>query len=98
MKQLYFLIIVIIIVSTSFAQTNIDSLIPKGGMGDVKARNFTSAINHHDYTLLVKLPPSYSDTVKKTYPVLYALDGQWSFPYLMEAHNTLFIKKIIGWL
>jgi predicted alpha/beta superfamily hydrolase len=64
-------------------------------MEGVKAMKFTSAINHHDYVLLVKLPASYNDTIKKTYPVIYALDAQWSFPFLMEAQHSLVYDNLV---
>jgi len=41
---------------------------------------FTSAINGHDYNLQLSLPASYKDSVGKRYPVVYLLDGQWSYP------------------
>ena len=95
MKQTYFLLIIALIATASFAQSDNDSLIPKGEMEGVKAIKFTSAINHHEYVLLVKLPASYNDTVKKTYPVMYALDAQWSFPYLMETQQSLLYDNLI---
>lgn len=95
MKQLFILFITIVITSSSFAQSGNDSLLPKGGMEGVTAMKFASAINHHDYILLVKLPPSYNDTIKKTYPVIYALDAQWSFPYLMETEHSLLYDNLV---
>ncbi|HTF27788.1 MAG TPA: alpha/beta hydrolase-fold protein [Flavitalea sp.] len=41
---------------------------------------FTSAINGHEYDLQLSLPASYKDSVGKRYPVVYLLDGQWSYP------------------
>lgn len=50
---------------------------------------FKSAINDHDYVLDVALPRSYNDTTKR-YPVLYALDGQWSFPGISSMYGGLY--------
>ncbi len=44
---------------------------------------------------MVKLPASYNDTIKKTYPVIYALDAQWSFPFLMEAQHSLVYDNLV---
>jgi predicted alpha/beta superfamily hydrolase len=44
-----------------------------------KLIQFKSAINSQDYNLAVQLPGSYKDSSTKVYPVLYLLDGQWSF-------------------
>lgn len=52
---------------------------PKVELPDTQVLKFKSAINNHDYVLYVQLPASYGDTTKR-YPVLYVLDGQWSFP------------------
>lgn len=95
MKQVCFLIVAALIVTTTFAQNDNDSLLPKGQMGDVKAMKFTSAINHHEYVVLVKLPDSYNDTIKKTYPVMYALDAQWTFPYLLETQHSLLYDNLV---
>ncbi len=95
MKQLFFLLIATVITLSSFAQNDNDSLLPKGEMGGVKAMKFTSAINHHNYVLLVKLPASYNDTIKKTYPVMYAFDAQWSFPFLLEAQHSLVYDNLV---
>ena len=40
---------------------------------------FNSGINHQDYTVSISLPGSYKDSATKKFPVLYVLDGQWSF-------------------
>ena len=95
MKQLYFLFITVFITTATSAQNDNDSLIPKGEMGGVKAMKFKSVINNHDYVLLIKLPESYNDSIKKTYPVMYALDAQWSFPYLMEAQHSLLYDNLV---
>jgi len=42
---------------------------------------FKSLINNQEYVLNVYLPGSYSNTTRE-FPVLYVLDGQWSFPYI----------------
>ena len=95
MKQLYFLFITVFITTATSAQNDNDSLIPKGEMGGVKAMKFKSVINNHDYVLLIKLPESYNDSIKKAYPVMYALDAQWSFPYLMEAQHSLLYDNLV---
>jgi predicted alpha/beta superfamily hydrolase len=43
---------------------------------------FKSTINNQDYVLDIDLPGSYSSDSTRKYPVLYILDGQWSFPVL----------------
>jgi predicted alpha/beta superfamily hydrolase len=55
---------------------------------EVKIIKFTSAINHHEYELHISLPGGYSDSSKK-YPVVYVLDGQWSFPYMVGINGGL---------
>ena len=49
---------------------------------------FKSAINDRDYVIDVSLPNSYKDTTKR-FPVLYALDGQWSFPEVLSYYGGL---------
>lgn len=95
MKQLYLLLIVCLNATAISAQQENDSLIPKGEMEGVKAMKFKSATNNHEYVLLIKLPESYNDAIKKTYPVMYALDAQWSFPYLMETQHSLLYDNLI---
>lgn len=76
------------IINTTYSQ------IPKGGMDGTELIQFKSAINNHDYQLYVKLPASYSDTTKR-YPVMYCLDGQWSFPLTMEMRVGLLYDNLI---
>src|SRR5690242_13631084 len=49
---------------------------------------FKSAINDHDYVIDVALPGSYGDSTKR-FPVLYTLDGQWSFPQVNGNYGGL---------
>jgi predicted alpha/beta superfamily hydrolase len=55
---------------------------------------FTSSINKHDYVLHISLPGSYSDSTKK-YPVVYVLDGQWNFPYMVGINGGLFYDGLV---
>ena len=93
MKQICLLLIAVFITIVSFTQNNNDTLIPKT-MEGVKAMKFTSSINHHDYIIFVQLPNSYNDSSKKTYPVIYTLDAQWSFPYALEAQGSLLYDNL----
>ncbi|MET0636545.1 MAG: alpha/beta hydrolase-fold protein [Chitinophagaceae bacterium] len=95
MKQFSFLIMVTLIVTTSFSQNVRDTLVPNGQMEGVKAIKLTSSINHHDYVILVKLPASYNDTLKKAYPVMYVLDAQWTFPQILDAQNALLYDNLV---
>ena len=94
MKTFYKLLIATVISHSSFAQSNNDTLIPKT-MEGVKAMKFTSSINHHDYVIFISLPASYNDSSKKTYPVMYTLDAQWSFPYALEAQGSLLYDNLV---
>jgi predicted alpha/beta superfamily hydrolase len=67
----------------------------KGGMSGVEEIKFKSAINNHDYVLHVKLPDSYNSDPSKKYPVMYATDGQWSFPLIMEIKGGLLYDNLV---
>ena len=54
---------------------------PKVEIVGTEVIKLKSAINNKDYILDVYLPVSYNDSSKR-FPVLYVLDGQWSFPYV----------------
>src|SRR5436190_24107211 len=95
MTKMPFLWIATLAAFTTFAQNDNDSLLPKGQMGGVKAMEFKSVTNNHEYVLLIKLPESYNDTIKQTYPVIYALDAQWSFPNLMETEHSLLYDNLM---
>lgn len=47
-----------------------------------------SALNDHEYVLDIALPNSYKDSTKR-FPVLYSLDGQWSFPEAISYYGGL---------
>ncbi len=74
-KVKWFFIIFSFVVNTSYSQK---ARVEIPGTEVIK---FKSAINNQDYVLNIYLPTSYNDTTKK-FPVLYVLDGQWSFPYI----------------
>lgn len=95
MKKVILVILSALITTAILAQHNNDSLLPKGQMAGVKSMKFKSAINHQEYIILVKLPESYNDTIKKTYPVMYVLDAQWTFPSLMDTRNALLYDNLI---
>jgi len=69
--------------------------LPQGEIGGSKIVKFKSRINSQDYTLYIKLPPSYSDSSKKRYPVMYVLDAQWSFVPVMEIRGGLLYDNLI---
>ena len=56
---------------------------------------FTSAMNNQNYVLDIQLPGSYSTDTARKYPVLYALDGQWSFPVLRGIIGGLYYDGFI---
>ncbi len=84
--------------NTAFSQK------PKVELPGTEVIQFKSAINDRDYVLDIALPNSYSDTTKR-FPVLYALDGQWSFPGVSGNYGGLnydgFVPEMIvvgiGW-
>jgi predicted alpha/beta superfamily hydrolase len=64
-------------------------------MSGVEEIKFKSAINNQDYVLHVKLPDSYNSDPSKKYPVMYATDGQWSFPLIMEIKGGLLYDNLV---
>ena len=95
MIKILFLYVATLAAFTTFAQNYNDSLLPKWQMEGVKAMNFKSVTNNHEYVLLIKLPPSYNDSIKQDYPVLFTVDGQWNFPTLMETENALLYDNLM---
>jgi predicted alpha/beta superfamily hydrolase len=74
-KLLVSVVVLFFISTTTYSQK------PKVDLPGTELIRLKSGINNQDYVLNVYLPGSYSDTTKK-FPVLYVLDGQWSFPYI----------------
>jgi predicted alpha/beta superfamily hydrolase len=71
-----------------------NSQIPKGEMAGTELIAFKSAINNQYYQLYIKLPASYKETTKR-FPVVYCLDGQWSFPLIMEIRGGLLYDNLL---
>jgi len=69
--------------------------IPKGEVAGAELIQFKSSVNNRDYQLYVKLPTSYFIDSTKRYPVMYCLDGQWSFPLIMELRNELLYDNLL---
>jgi len=60
------------------------------GNDNVVGKNYTiaSEILNEDRSIQVYLPEGYHNTPKKTYPVLYILDGQRFFLHTVSLHQT----------
>lgn len=56
---------------------------------DARQHEIRSSVNHLDYRLFVSLPPGYSATDTTTYPVLYTLDGNDTFPLVQSVRRYL---------
>lgn len=55
----------------------------------VEQHAIRSSVNHLDYRLFVSLPAGYSANDTTTYPVLYALDGNYSFQLIQAVSGYL---------
>lgn len=93
MKKILCLLITCVLLTCLFANTSWSKQ-KTIGLPDAQIIKFTSAINHHKYELHVSLPGSYSDSSKR-YPVVYVLDGQWSFPYMVGVNGGLYYDGLI---
>ncbi len=64
-----------------------------------EAKVITSLINGTDYKLYINLPADYDAKSSKKYPVLYKLDGQWSFVSIVSSYYAIrydgFIPDVI---
>ena len=63
----------------SFYFSTVFSQYPKSAIEDCEVINFRSAVNNQQYTIYIKLPQSYKDSIHKKYPVMYFLDAQVVF-------------------
>ena len=86
-----FLLFLIAVLTTSivFSQITAAPPYPAVELPGTQVISFTSAVNHHDYELLVDLPNSYQDSTSKRYPVLYVLDGLWMFPAVRGMRGSM---------
>ena len=55
----------------------------------------TSNITKTAHQLYISLPENYSKRDRISYPVLYVLDGQYSFYSILETKDALDVKKSI---
>lgn len=61
-----------------FLQTSLPAQIREVSIPGSQVQTIHSSIVNQDYALYISLPAGYTNK-KKTYPVLYLLDGQWDF-------------------
>lgn len=59
------------------------------GLSGTEVYPLRSAVNEHNYHLIVRPPPGYVDNPDAVYPVLYLLDGGALFPMLAGYYNYL---------
>lgn len=89
----YFKILIFLLLISCCADS-VSGQIPKGGMAGVEEIKFKSSVNNQDYVLYVKLPDGYANEPTRRYPVIYATDGQWSFPLMMEIRSGLLYDNL----
>jgi len=95
MKQVYALLIIVLITNSTFAQIIPASKYPPVELKGTQHIEFKSAINNRNYTIDIQLPASYKDSSTKRYTVLYVLDGQWSFPGISTMTGGLLYDNIV---
>ncbi len=62
---------------------------------EIKIHSIKSAFNNKTYQLCVSLPKNYSEQDTLHYPVLYVLDGKFSFNYMGSIRDVLDLGKEI---
>jgi predicted alpha/beta superfamily hydrolase len=62
---------------------------------EIKTHSIKSAFNHKTYQLCVSLPKNYSEQDTLHYPVLYVLDGKFSFNGMGSIRDVLDLGKEI---
>ena len=77
---------------SSIAQTN---NITTAAMLTMKGHMVKSTMNNKTYQLYVSLPKKYSPADTAHYPVLYVLDGQYSFPSFFSIRENLDMAREI---
>jgi predicted alpha/beta superfamily hydrolase len=78
---------IIFIITVSFEATAQKELVPV--INQQEQHLFHSTTNGKSYHLAVSLPPHYSPVDSLKYPVLYLLDGSFSFPIAHAARTLL---------
>ncbi len=58
-------------------------------------RTIHSTIRDQDYDLYINLPRGYESDSTKAYPVLYALDGQWSFIGIVFIYGIQYYDRLV---
>src|ERR1700744_4480822 len=97
MKRINFIISAAIILMVNFlnkpgafAQSTMPNL-----TGAAKADTIKSSFNHKTYHLYVSVPKNYSNSDTVHYPVLYILDGKYSFTSFYSIRESLDMGKEI---
>jgi predicted alpha/beta superfamily hydrolase len=68
---------------------------PNVTLPDTEVRSLKSSNTGRKYDIYVRLPAEYGQSQKKTYPVLYLLDGQWDFKLLDSIYGGLHYDKFV---
>ncbi|HEY4325086.1 MAG TPA: alpha/beta hydrolase-fold protein [Mucilaginibacter sp.] len=87
-------IILLAILILSAEKTKGQNLYPTP-IREIKLHNIKSAFNHKTYQLCVSLPKSYSEQDTLHYPVLYVLDGKFSFNGMGSIRDVMDLGKEI---
>ena len=68
---------------------------PNVTLPDTEVRTLKSSNTGRNYDIYVRFPANYARDGKKTYPVLYVLDGQWDFKLLDSIYGGLHYDKFV---
>ncbi|MBN1810387.1 MAG: alpha/beta hydrolase, partial [Anaerolineae bacterium] len=68
---------------------------PSVTMPDTEVRTLKSSNTGRKYDIYIRLPAGYTRNGKKTYPILYVLDGQWDFKLLDSIYGGLNYDKFV---
>jgi predicted alpha/beta superfamily hydrolase len=80
---------------TQPASGSLTSTLPNVTIPDTEVETLRSANTGRDYDIYVRLPAGYAGNQKKTYPILYVLDGQWDFKLLDSIYGGLYYDEFI---
>jgi hypothetical protein len=71
------------------------SSLPNVTLPGTEVRTLKSSTTGRTYDIYIRLPGDYAQLTKKTYPVLYVLDGQWDFKLLDSIYGGLYYDKFV---
>lgn len=84
-----------LIMAAAIVPVSAQEALPRVSLPRTESRDFISKINNREYSVLVSLPPGYTQDATTRFPVIYLTDANWVFATTAQTHFLLSFGNMV---